>query len=132
MTDAGRVGTVVLFCASEHAGNDLYIAHRDQKHDFAIPSNQTSFASCYGDAHCQIPTVTTGHLLFLVFDLKYRATIASNQDPYSWTLDGANMWAREFLDFWEESKDGELVYILKHRYNNANLCLDHLWGDDLA
>lgn len=134
----GMFGILVVALPSEHSGGQVETMFDDESRmlDTAEASEFDYTAlTWYSDVEHTAKPITSGSRFVLTYNLIHTAfgapPLAATIDDNSFKLNRIlRNWGRQTRD--AESEPEILVYILAHKYTDANLRLSHLKGRDWA
>ncbi|KAL9043571.1 MAG: hypothetical protein Q9214_003247, partial [Letrouitia sp. 1 TL-2023] len=134
----GMFGTMVIALPSEHSGGEVETIFGDQSrvlHTAKASQFDYTALAWYSDVEHTVKPITSGYRLVLTYNLVHTAFGAP---PLAAAIDDSNLKLSRILGHWGrqprdvESEPEKLVYILGHKYTDANLRLSHLKGRDRA
>lgn len=134
----GMFGTMVVALPSEHSGGEVETVFGDQSrvlHTAKASEFDYTALTWYSDVEHTVKPITSGFRLVLTYNLIHTAFSAP---PLAATIDDNSHKLNRILESWgRQPRDAKsepeiLVYILGHKYTDANLRLSHLKGRDRA
>ncbi|KAF7193013.1 MICOS complex subunit MIC60 [Pseudocercospora fuligena] len=126
----GMFATLVICLPSPNEGGDIVLSHKGVAKRFATSTTQPSYACWYSDVTHEVKEVTSGYRLVLTYNIYKTSAIASN---LSASLIGEQYPAlKSALKNWRWVDSSEAIYILDHKYTDANLNINSLKGADVA
>lgn len=132
--------TLVIALPSEHTGGDVLVQFRDEEQTLktqGLCDFGYSYLAWYADVNHTVSKVDSGHRLVLTYNLIHQASESSRAatalDDHKQNLDKVlTLWSKQDreVELHSDYVYGKMVYILEHKYSEANICLDHLKGKD--
>lgn len=124
--------SIIVVLPSHFTGGDAHLSHGglDLNFDTSETSlTQTTVLSWYTDVMHEIKPITSGYRLALSYNLVHTTT---SLRPAVSINTGAVAELRHILLSWKQDEDGpeKLVYLLDHKYSQANLSGSALKGKD--
>lgn len=132
----GMFATLVIALPSEHTGGDVRVSLRGEQKTLkteAVTDFDCAFLAWYADVNHSIEEVKSGHRLVLTYNLVYTtedsSCKASHLDDHKRNFDDVlSSWGRDREN--DDLEPWHAVYMLEHRYSEANICLEYLKGID--
>lgn len=124
--------TIVVVLPSKFNGGAVHVSHGDFKEAYDCSANSltdTTMLAWYTDVQHEVKRITSGYRLALSFNLvhttKSLRPAVSSQSRLSARLG-------EILRLWKDGEDApkKIVYLLSHKYSQANLTGSALKGAD--
>ncbi|KAK8214012.1 hypothetical protein IWZ01DRAFT_223056 [Phyllosticta capitalensis] len=126
-------GTLVICLPAPHRGGDVIAELGEQKRIFRTSECSKSCLFWYSDVQHEVTEVTAGHRWVLTYNLirPEFARLNSFRHEYPLLKRTLGSWRKacDREDFWKKE---HFVYVLQHKYSQANLAFDKLKGKDLA
>ncbi|KAI0800544.1 hypothetical protein C8Q74DRAFT_1237198 [Fomes fomentarius] len=128
----GMFATIVVVLPSKFNGGAVHVSHGDSKEVYDCSANSltdTTMLAWYTDVQHEVKRITSGYRLALSFNLvhttKSLRPAVSSQSRLSARLG-------EILRLWKDGEDApkKIVYLLSHKYSQANLTGSALKGAD--
>lgn len=133
----GMLGTLIVVLPSAHEGGELIVRHdgRERTLDLRnLDPGELRYAAFYADCEHEVRPVSAGHRICLVYNLVMTSSAkgggAAVPDPRPHVENAA----QALRDWRRKRPEGgaKLVYLLQHRYTEANLSFAALKGSDAA
>lgn len=129
----GMIGTLSICLPSRHEGGEVHLSHAGKDRIIDTSKNNLfdiSALAWYADVTHEIKPIRNGHRLVLIYSIIQTGNVGPNSAESFDKQDAriGNALARLL----SSHKPRRIMYLLEHKYSEANLCLDHLKGRDGA
>ena len=129
----GMFATIVVVLPSEFTGGDAHLSHGSLSAVYNSSEHsayQTTALAWYTDIMHEIKPITSGYRLALSYNLIHtvqslRPALSSNEDFTIAVRRVLRAWNKSDIDAPEK-----ILYLLDHKYSQANLCAGALKGTD--
>lgn len=125
--EPGMFGTLVITLPGEFTGGELEVCHGDRAERFSPKPSAGGlhWAAFYADCTHEVRPLTTGARVALVYNLVRHGAPSSPSQS-----DDVIHRLETQLKAWQDDDPTKLVYVLQHRYSEAELSWDRLKGVD--
>ena len=124
-------GTLVVSLPSKHEGGDVLVTFNGQKKILRTATASewsTTYLAWYADVLHEVRPVEAGYRIVLTFNLVQSGPVArhnlANQDAMDANLRSTMLQCDSSDDY------PYLIYLLEHKYTDANLSIDRMKGHD--
>ena len=124
--------TIVIVLPSKFKGGAVHISHGDSSEIYDCSSNSstdTTVLAWYTDVQHEVKRITSGYRLALSFNLVHTTTALR---PALSSPNSATVRVQEILKNWQDGDEGlhKIIYLLSHKYSQANVRGSALKGED--
>ncbi|KAF2817338.1 uncharacterized protein BDZ99DRAFT_565102 [Mytilinidion resinicola] len=130
----GMFGTMVICLPSPHTGGEVRLKHLSEKKAYATSKVDHCYLWWYSDVIHEVQEITSGYRWVLTYNLVRKGSRADLS-----TLRYESSILRNTVGLWKSHHTstltndfGELIYVLEHKYTEANLKMDLLKSQDLG
>ncbi|KAF2502794.1 hypothetical protein BU16DRAFT_612396 [Lophium mytilinum] len=130
----GMFGTMVICLPSPHTGGDVRLKHLGERKAYATSKVDNCYLWWYSDVIHEVQEVTSGYRWVLTYNLVRKgpwADFSALRYESSVLRNAVGLWSSQ-LKSSLTIDCCELIYVLEHKYTEANLRIDLLKSRDLG